>query len=192
MNPTPGNENYLWIPELSDSVGPGLDSMISYIQIKYATSTALQNAITSTTNNIQTETNNLEITNQGNLNVNKELYYNTTHTDYTFQRNNTIHKYNNRRSFTTQPNYFTYQRQGKQELQIQSLNNIVADLQNQINTFTFACTDPNEPIIVIIQMNSSSLFLYDFNNYYIYKYVEVNICIYQGTENPRPKHKHGI
>ena len=63
-------------------------------------------------NDIQTEINNLEIPNQGNMNVNKELYYNTTHTYYTFQRNNTIHKYNNRRSYILQQNYFTYQWKG--------------------------------------------------------------------------------
>ena len=99
MNPTPPlNENYLWIPEVSDNVAPGLDSMITYIQSEYATLTALQNAITNINDKNQTEIDNLEIPNQGNVNVNKELYYNTTHTDFTFQRNNTIHKYDNRRS----------------------------------------------------------------------------------------------
>ena len=151
LNPTPSlNGNYVWIPEVGDNVVPGLDSMITYTQSKYATLTALQNAITNIHNNIQTEINNLEISNQGNLNVNKELYYNTTHTDYTFQRNNTIHKYDNRRSYILQQNYFTYQRKGNQELQIQALNNIVADLQNQINSFTFAGSDPNEPNIGLI------------------------------------------
>ena len=150
MNPTPSlTENYLWIPETSDNVAPGLDSMITYTQSKYATLTALQNAKTSINNDIQTELNNLEIPNQGNLNVNKDLYYNTTHTDYTFQRNNTIHKYDNRRSFIIQQNCFTYQRKGNQEFQVQALNNIVADLQNQINDFTFAGSDPNEPITCI-------------------------------------------
>ena len=33
---------------------------------------------------------------------------------------------------------FTYQRKGNQELHIQALSNLVADLQNQINNFTFA------------------------------------------------------
>ena len=51
-----------------------------------------------------------------------------------YQRNNT--KNDNRRSFITQQNYFTYQRKGNQELQIQALNIIVADLQNQINNIT--------------------------------------------------------
>ena len=91
--------------------------------------------------------NNLETPNQGNLNVNKELHYNATHTYYTFQRNNTIHKYDNRRSFIIQNHYFTYQRKGNQELQIQLLNNIVADLQNQINNIPGSPggSDPNEP-----------------------------------------------
>ena len=70
-------------------------------------------------------------------------------TDYTSQRNNTIHKHDNRRSFITQQNYFTYQRKGSQELHIQLLNNIVADLQNQINKITpngsSGGGDPNEP-----------------------------------------------
>ena len=109
MNPTPSlNEGYLWIPETSDNVVPGLDSMITYIQSKYVTLAALQNAITHISNDIQIEINDLEIPNQGNLNVNQDLYYNTTHTDYTFQRNNTIHKYDNRISLIWQQSYFTY------------------------------------------------------------------------------------
>ena len=63
---------------------------------------------------------------------------------------NTIHKSAHRRSYILQQNYFTYQRKGNQELQIQALSDIVADLQNQINNFTFAGSDPNEPIIGII------------------------------------------
>ena len=53
-----------------------------------------------------------------------------------FQRNNTIHKYNNRRTFITQKNYFTYQRKGHQELQIQLLKTIAADLRNQIDNLS--------------------------------------------------------
>ena len=103
MNPTPSlNDNYLWIPEVSDNVVPGLDSILTYnTQPKYATLTALQNTTTNINNNIQIKINNLGIHSQGNLNVNKYLYCNTTFTDYTFQRNNTIHKYGNRRSFIT-------------------------------------------------------------------------------------------
>ena len=87
MHPTPSlNKNFLWIPETRDDVVPGLDSMVTYTQPTYVTLTALQNAITNINNNIQTETNNLEIPNQGHSNVNKDLYYNTTHTDHTFQR----------------------------------------------------------------------------------------------------------
>ena len=33
LNPTPSlNENYSWIPEVSDNVAPWLDSVITYIQ----------------------------------------------------------------------------------------------------------------------------------------------------------------
>ena len=148
LNPTPSaNDNYLWIPEVNDNVVPWLDSMITYTQSKYAALTALQHAITYVNNNMQTEITNLEIPTQGNLNVNKALYYNTTHTYYTFQRNTTIHTYDIRITFITQQSYFTYQRKGNQELQIQALSNIVADLQNQINNCTFAGSDPHEPII---------------------------------------------
>ena len=120
LNPTPSlNENCSWIRGTSDNVVPGLDSMITYTQSKYATLTALQNAITKKSNNIQTEINTLENPNQGNSNVNKELCYNTTHTFYTLQRNNAIHKYDNRRTFTIQNHIFTYQRKGNQEVQIQ-------------------------------------------------------------------------
>ena len=47
-----------------------------------------------------------------------------------------------------QQHYFTYQRKGNQELQIQLLNNIVADLQNQINNSTAnSPPDNDEPEI---------------------------------------------
>ena len=83
LNPTPStNENYPWIPEVSDNVAGGRDPMITYTQSKHATLTALQNAITNIDHNIQTEINNLEIPNQGNLNVNKELYYNSSYRLY--------------------------------------------------------------------------------------------------------------
>ena len=65
-----------------------------------------------------------------------------------FQRNNTIHKYGNLRTFIIQNHFFTYQRKGDQELQIQLLNNLAADLQNQINNVTSnggGGSEPNEP-----------------------------------------------
>ena len=39
VNPTPSlTENYLWIPEgITDNVVPGLDSLLTYLQSKYAT-----------------------------------------------------------------------------------------------------------------------------------------------------------
>ena len=68
LNPTPGlTDSYIWIPEASDNVVPGLDSLLTYIQSKYATLTALQDSITNINNTInneiqtlQTEINNIE------------------------------------------------------------------------------------------------------------------------------------
>ena len=93
LNPTPPlNENYLWTPGVSDNVVPGLDSMLTYIQSKYATLTALQNTITNINNeitnginNVQTEINDIAISNVSN--GSKYLHYNTTHTDYMYQEN---------------------------------------------------------------------------------------------------------
>ena len=100
MNPTPSlTENYVWIPETSDNVVPGLDPLITYIQPTYATLTALRHNITHIINTIQTEINNSEFQDKGGLNVNKEIYYHRNYTDYTFQRNITIHNYDNRRIF---------------------------------------------------------------------------------------------
>ena len=53
LNPTPSpTDNYLWIPETSDNVVPGLDSLLTYNQSKYATLTSLQNSITNINNTI--------------------------------------------------------------------------------------------------------------------------------------------
>ena len=107
LNPTPSpTENYIWIPEVSDNVAPGLDSMVTYIHSKYATLAALQNTLTNIINIVQTEINNLEIPNQGGSGSSNELHYNTTHTDYMFQKN----VINNHRTFTIQQHSFTYQR----------------------------------------------------------------------------------
>ena len=61
---------YLWQPEVSDDYVPGLDSILTYTQSKYATLTALQNSINNVTNainteiqNLQTEIDNIEISN---------------------------------------------------------------------------------------------------------------------------------
>ena len=138
VNPTPSlTENYLWIPETADNVVPGIGSLLTYIQSTYATLTALQNSVTNintTINNemqnLQTEINNIEIINPSTANVSKELHYNTSRTDFMYQRNNTNN--GSRRSYIIQNHYFTYQRKGNHELQTQALNPIVADLQNQI------------------------------------------------------------
>ena len=141
VNTIPGiNENYLWIPETSDNVVPGLDSLLTYTQPKYATLTSLQNSITdinNTTNteiqNLQTEINNIE-NNPGTGNVSKQNHYHTSNTDFMYQRDTTNN--DNRRQFVIQNHYFTYQRKGNNELAIQALNIIVADLQNQINNLS--------------------------------------------------------
>ena len=137
VNPTPSlTENYLWIPEMAGNVVPGLDSFLTYLQPKYATLTALQNSITNINNimnkeisNIQTEINNIEITNP--QNVSKNLSYHTSHTDFMYLGNTTNN--GNIIQFVIQSHYFTYQRKGNHELQVQALDIIVAGLQNQIN-----------------------------------------------------------
>ena len=124
--------------------------MITYTKSTYATLTTLQHAITHIHINTHTEINTLELPNQGSLHVNQGLHYNTTHTYYTFQRHNTIHNYDNLRRFTIHNHFFTYQRNGNHELQIQALDYIVADLHNQIYSFTFGVSNPDEPTIGII------------------------------------------
>ena len=115
---------------------PGLDSLLTYLQPKYATLTALQNYITNinnTTNNeiqnLQNEINNKEITSP--QNVSKENHNYSSNTDFLYQGNTTNNS--NRRQFVIQNRYFTYQRKGNHELATQASNLIVADLQNQIN-----------------------------------------------------------
>ena len=51
-----------------------------------------------------------------------------------YQRNTTNN--GNRRQFVIQGHYFTYQRKGSHELQIQALTIIVADFQNQVNNLS--------------------------------------------------------
>ena len=107
LNPTPSiNDNYLWTPEVSDIFVPGLDSIVTYIQSKYATLAALQSTVTIMNNTIQTEINNLEIPNQGGSGSSKFLHYKTTHTDYMFQKN----VVDNHITLIIQQHYFTYQR----------------------------------------------------------------------------------
>ena len=57
VNPAPSLiENYIWIPEgITDNVVPGLDSLLTYTQSKFATLTALQNSITKINNTINSK-----------------------------------------------------------------------------------------------------------------------------------------
>ena len=103
VNPAPPlHENYLWIPETTDNVVAGLNSLLTYLQPIYATLTPLQNSITNLNNtinneiqNIQTEIYNIEITNPHN--VSKNLSYHTRHAGFMYQRNAT--NSGNRRQF---------------------------------------------------------------------------------------------
>ena len=71
------------------------------------------------------------------------MSYHANHTDYTFQRNNTIHEHDHRKTCIIQQSCFKHQRNSNHELHIQALNIIVADLQNQINNITSGSDDPN-------------------------------------------------
>ena len=71
---------------------------------------------------------------------------------------NTIHTHENRRIFFFQQSYFTYQRKGNQELEVQLLNSSIADLQNTNINLTLSLMNligggggvPDQPIIGII------------------------------------------
>ena len=52
-------ENYLWIPEVSDNVVPGLDSLVTYLNQKFASIGTLQNYITNINTTINNEIQNL-------------------------------------------------------------------------------------------------------------------------------------
>ena len=116
VNTIPGiNENYPWIPETGDNAVPGLDSLLTYTQSKYATLAPLQKPIANTNStintgiqNLQTEINNIE-NSPGTGNVNKESYYHTSHTDFMYQGKTTNN--DNRRQLALQNHYFTFQRQ---------------------------------------------------------------------------------
>ena len=60
-----------------------------------------------------------------------------------YQRNNT--KNDNRRSYITQQNHFTFQRKGNNELAFQALYIIVADLQTQMNNLTSGSGSGGDP-----------------------------------------------
>ena len=179
VNPTPSlTENYLWIPEVSDNVVPGLDSLITYLNQKFASISTLQNSITNintTINNeiqnLQTEINSIEISNPSTGDVSKNLPYHTNHTDFMYQRNTTNNDH--RRQFVIQNHYFTYQRKGNHELQIQALNTVVADLQTQINNLSSGGGGGGDPdgIGTMLKLIKKIIIYYIY--IYICKYVEL-------------------
>ena len=93
VNPTPSlTDNCIWILETTDNVVPGLESLLTYIQSKYATLTSLQNSITNINNTINTEIQtlqtqiiNIEILNPSTQNVSNDLQYHTSHADFMFK-----------------------------------------------------------------------------------------------------------
>ena len=183
VNTIPGiNGNYLWIPETSDNVVPGLDSLLTYTPSKYATLTSLQNSITNINNTIntemqtlQTETNNIENT-PGTGNASNKLQYHTSHTDFRYQRNTTNN--DNRRQFVTQRHYFTFQRQyitNHLDLQIQMMQLQMDQMQAQINSMSSNNPPPDEPGIGTAW---GLISLKKEYNYYIYEYVGTDICMY--------------
>ena len=91
--------------------------------------------------NLSAEINNIE-NNPGTGNASKESHYHTSHTDFMYQRNTTNNV--NRRQFVIQNHYFTFQRKGNNELAIQALNIIVADLQTQINNLSHNNPPPGD------------------------------------------------
>ena len=208
VNPTPSlNEDYLWIPEgIIDNVVPGLDRLLTCTHSKYATLTSLQNSITNINStiineiqNIQTETNNIEINNPTPGNVSKNLSYHTSHTDSMYQRNTTND--DNRRQFVIQNHYFTYQRKGTHELQIQASNIIVADLQNQINNLSSGGGGGGEdPDISTMSIIFKSLIIFDFlyiptcGCEYLYISPEIIKPVPNAffKKNDPPKHKNNI
>ena len=137
---------------------PGLDSILTYMQSKYATLTALQNSVTNINNiinneiaNIQTEINNIEITSS--QKVSKDLHYHTSHTDFMYQRNTTNN--DTRRQFVIQNHYFTYQRRyntNNLELMVQFMQLQIDQMQTQINNLSSNSgeSDPNDPDIGIM------------------------------------------
>ena len=137
-------DNYIWIPETSGNVVPGLGSLLTDLQSKYATINAIQNAINNVNNtinteiaNIQTEINNIEIPNPGTGNASKESHYHTGHTGFMYQRN-TINN-GNRKHIVLQSRYFTFQRQyntNHLDLHFQFMQLQIEQMQTQIDSLS--------------------------------------------------------
>ena len=49
------NEQYIWTPQISNNYVPGLEPLLTYINSKYPTLSALQNEITNVNNTITNE-----------------------------------------------------------------------------------------------------------------------------------------
>ena len=134
VNPIPSlNDNYVWTPSVSDDYVPGLDSLLTYLNQKFASINTLQNSITNITNTINNEIQNLQTSGGGS----KNLSYHTNHTDYLYQKN--ITNNDKRQYIVHQNNYFTFQRQYNThnlELMIQMMQLQIEQMQAQINNMS--------------------------------------------------------
>ena len=116
----------LWHP---GSMGPGDPGCFHTLDSQGCR--RINDNITNEINSIQYYINNI------NPEVNKTLSYHTNHTDFMYQKFNTNNNFDNRRKFTIQNNYFTYQRRithtDEYDLRIALLEATVMNLQTQIN-----------------------------------------------------------
>ena len=181
----------------------GLNSLITCLNQKFASISTLQNSITNVNTtinnevqNLQTEVDNIEIINPSTGGVSQNLSYHTSHADFVYQRNTTNN--GNRRQFVIQNQYFTYQRKGNHELQIQALSVIVADLQNQINNLSTGGGDGSGGGGEIgVSWDLVILFIYIQICRCEYLYISpelINLvpsCIFQNT-SPDQQHKHSM
>ena len=90
------DEQYIWSPDrFGDNVVPGLDSILRYLELEYATITSLQDAITDVSNHIQTEIDNIDFpTNPSGSEITRHHYINHEHNIFK-EVNNHIHENRN-------------------------------------------------------------------------------------------------
>ena len=85
------DNNLQWFPRISDLFVPGLESLLEYLQLNYATTTSLQNAITDMSSHIQTEIDNIYFpTNPNAGKITRHHYINHEHNMFK-KVNNHIH-----------------------------------------------------------------------------------------------------
>ena len=94
------DEQYIWSPDrVWDNVVPGLDSILRYLELKYATITSLQDAITYMNNHIQTEIGNIVIPTNPNASKITRHHYNNHEHNIIKKVDNHIHNKSNYYNF---------------------------------------------------------------------------------------------